>query len=209
MTGRSPLDVRLTAGWTRPDGEFRGEHWLLFADRFGPSRATSERTTWSHARCDFRQRGIREHFQQHALPFLPDSVHPAGRLQRARTGSVGANVKCNRTFDRLDYIAEGDLRGGARELIAATGAAPRLDQSTPHQVANHFFQVVLGNLLVPGDFASARDSRRTIRQVDHGTQRVLDLARYLHQAHRAVLPPRPVPMRGRRTPARPASSRRT
>src|SRR5262249_18048302 len=123
------------------------------------------------------------YFQQDALPLLPYPVHPAAGLERAGTGTIGADVERDRTFDRFDNVAEGDLLGRAGQLIAAPGSPPRLNQSAPHQVANHFFQVVLRNLLVPGDFGSARDTRRAVRHVDHRAQCVLDLGRYLHQAH--------------------------
>src|SRR5581483_475799 len=136
--------------------------------------------------CDLLQRGLREDFEQHALPFLPYPEHPAGRLQGARTRAVNAYVERDRTLDRLDHVLEGDSSGGAGELIAAAGTAARAHQPAMHQVANHLLKVVLGNLLAARDLGAARDALGMVGEVDHRPQRVFDLARYLHQAHDAA-----------------------
>src|SRR5581483_4649593 len=162
-----------------------------------------------------------EDLEQHALPLLPHPVHPACRLQGARTGAVGADVEGDGAFDGLDDVAESDVVGGTCELVAAPGSAPGLHESPAHQVADNLFEVVLGDVLMAGYFGSARDAAGTVGHVYHRPQRILDLARYLHQAHRSApagicpcgmgkscftMIPRRRPEKGR---APPASSQRT
>src|SRR5207248_9110367 len=93
-------------------------------------------------------------------------------------------VERDRTFDRLDDVLEGDAFRHAPELVAAARAAPRAHQPAAHQIANHLFQEVLRDLLAPRDLDAADDAFRMVRELDHRPQGVLDLARYLHQAHR-------------------------
>src|SRR5215470_1179250 len=100
---------------------------------------------------DFGERGVREYIEQHALAFFPHAVHAAGRLQSARAAAVGAYVESDRTFDRLDNIAEGDGVGLARELVTAARTATRMHQTAAHQVADNFFEIVLRDVLVSGD----------------------------------------------------------
>src|SRR5258708_31819000 len=58
-----------------------------------------------------------------------------------------------------------------------------MDHDSSHQIANHFFEIVLRDLLASSYFSAARHARRMIGEIDHRTQCVLDLSRYLHQAH--------------------------
>src|ERR1700722_15615353 len=58
-----------------------------------------------------------------------------------------------------------------------------MDESAAHQIPNHFFKIVLRDVLASGDFSAARHARRMIGKINHRTKCVLDLARYLHQAH--------------------------
>src|SRR5208283_238055 len=104
-------------------------------------------------------------------------------LQRARAAAVGAYVERDRTFDGLDNIAKRDRVGFARELIAAARTAAGVDETAAHQIADHFLEIVLRNLFASGYLGAARHARGMVREIDHRTQCVFDLPRYLHQAH--------------------------
>src|SRR5260221_2778066 len=58
-----------------------------------------------------------------------------------------------------------------------------MNQAATHQIANHFFEIIFRDLLASSYFSTARHACRMIGEIDHRTQCVFDLSRYLHQAH--------------------------
>src|SRR5260370_193111 len=95
---------------------------------------------------------------------------------------------------------EGGGVGG--ELVAVAGMAARMDEASSHEIANHLFQIVFRDLLAGSYFSAARHARRMIGEIDHRTQCVLDLSRYLHQAHLFSVSTRELPRLGLRESSR-------
>jgi hypothetical protein len=124
-----------------------------------------------------------ENIQEDALTLFPYAEHPASRLEIAHAAAIDADIECNGSLDRFDNVSKGDRLGRTGELITAAWTAAGTDETSLHQVADYFFKIIFRDLLLPSDNAAASDSARIIREMNHCAQRILDLARDLHQAH--------------------------
>ncbi len=128
---------------------------LIFGRGFRVQQAAPESIIVGTRRCYLAQHRARENIKQNPLALFPYAEHPAGRLQITQAAAV----------------------------VTAARTAARTHEASPHQVTDHFFEIIFRDLFLTSYYAAPRDATWIIREMNHSPQRIFDLTRYLHQAH--------------------------
>src|SRR5579885_2421232 len=105
---------------------------------------------------------------------------PGTARRRPALGSARARRR-KRAFDEAQHLAYADAVGGAREQIAALGAAARFDEAALFELRQDQLQKFLRDLLAGGDFSNLdRSCAAPVRQIEDRLQRVVPFHRNVH-----------------------------
>src|SRR5665647_1621514 len=102
-------------------------------------------------RCERLQRNGAKHTHDLILSAYPCPVHLALTTAGAVLGPQHALVERYRPVDRLDYVTQRDLGGGARQGKAAVRSTSRHGEAGVHQALEDLGEEALGDVLRPAD----------------------------------------------------------
>src|SRR2546428_9206244 len=101
---------------------------------------------------------------------------------------VHTNIDYDGTFNRLDHVIKRNRSRRARQRISAVRTLLGLYQSLAYQILNNFLQEFSWNSLLLGNLGYGAASVRILaRQIDDGTQPIVDPTRNLHEDYNFIL----------------------
>ena len=98
-------------------------------------------------------------------------AHESARAQAPSSGTQPTSD--SGTLQRRDHVADGDVGGGLRQLVAAAHPARRLDEPSLAQTREDALQERRGDALLRGDLRQRHGPATVVTgQVDHRPQTV-------------------------------------